>query len=369
MVTNEHIWTNRETDFILGTVITSNADRWTVDFRSEMPQELELTDVPILSPYYCFVNGHGLLMIPESGSTCLVVRHQSDYFVLGFLPPPDVTTTLPKQEATQNLLSPFSQQVTDAQKLADSGNGDVTPGRQSYRSNREGDMLPGDGVAKTKAGNKFKWLTDGTLLAEASKLCSTTWSRLKNTIVNVCINFRLVSPGVFVDIATDDVTENKKINFKIQVAKSSKDAAPSVLLETGFDADVFKLTIQTPSKEKRHEFRIAADGTVTQKIGNNLASPDISITYANNGDITEAASNNVARSAGSEYNITATTRVKVDAPTIELGPGALDALVKSTALQTKFNTHTHIVNSIGAPTAPPNILLDSTDATTNVKAS
>lgn len=366
---DEQIWTNKETLFILGTVITSNADRWTVDVRTEIPHELELRDIPILSPYYSFKSGHGLLMIPESGSTCIVARHQSDYFVMGFLPPPDATTTVPKQESTQNLLSPFSQQITDAQKLADAGNGDVTPGRQSYRSNREGDMLPGDGVAKTIAGNKFKWLTDGTLLAEAGKLCSTTWSRLKNTIINVCINFRLISPGVFVDIATDDVTEDKKINFTIQVAKSSKDAAPSVLLESGFDADVFKLTIQTPSKEKRHEFRIAADGTVTQKIGNNLASPDISITYSNNGDITEAASNNVARSAGSEYNITATTRVKVDAPTIELGPGALDALVKSTALQAKFNPHTHIAIGLGVPTSPPSLLLDPSDATTNVKAS
>lgn len=366
---DERIWENKETLFILGTVITSNADRWTVDVRTEIPHELELRDIPILSPYYNFQNGHGLLMIPEDGSTCIVARHQSDYFVMGFLPPPDATTTLPTQKVTQNLLSPFSQQITDAQKLADAGNGDVTPGRQSYRSNREGDMLAGDGVAKTKEGNKFKWTTDGGLLAHASNLCFTTWSKLKKTIFNFCINFKFLTPGIFVEIATDDVTEDKKINFTIQVAKSSNDAAPAVLLETGFDADVFKLTIQTPGEEKRHEFRIAADGAVTQKIGNNLASPDISIAYTNSGDITEAASNNVARSAGNEYNITATTRVKVDAPTIELGPGALDALLKSTSVQTKFNTHTHIAVGLGTPTFPPNVLLDPSDATTNVKAS
>ena len=55
-----------------------------------------------------------------------------------------------------------------------------------------------------------------------------------------------------------------------------------------------------------------------------------------------------------------TNKVVIDSPNIELGTGALEAVIKGETFQKLFNAHTHIGN-LGAPTSPPVVPLTGTE--------
>ena len=369
---HEPLWNERDTPFVKGTILTVNADRWTVDVLTEEPLELLLRDIPIMSPFYNYKFGNGLFMLPEPDTICVVGRHQDDFFILGFLPPADAGTTIkPKNEPNQDLFTAFQDRVAVTREAFVQQEA-VTdpPGRQSYRSNREGDMLAGDGVAKTSAGNKFKWLTNGTLLAEASKLCLRIWSRLRNTIIDIFVNYQQIGPGFQHEISVDEDDPTKPVNVRTQVAKATDDKEPVIIIEKGATPNVYRLTVQTSTGAKRHEYRIADDGAVTLKIGNDLTNPDVEISYANNGTMSRKSTAGIEEEAGTEYNIKAGTQVIVEAPNILLkdSSGTAVPLTKFNELAAAFLAHTHLgVTSGGEVSGTPSQPLDASIATTVVK--
>lgn len=369
---HEPIWNERHTPFVKGTIQTVNADRWTVDVLTEEPLELLLRDIPIMSPFYNYKFGNGLFMLPEPDTICVVGRHQDSYFIIGFLPPADAGTTIKvKNEPDQDLFTAFQDRVA-VTKEAFAREEAITdpPGRQSYRSNREDDMLAGDGVAKTSAGNKFKWLTNGTLLAESSKLCLRIWSRLRNTIIDIFVNYQQIGPGFQHEVNVDEDDPKKPVNVRTQVAKATGDKEPSIIIEKGATPNVYRLTVQTEDGDKRHEFRIADDGAITLKIGNDLANPDIEISYSNNGEISRKGTAGIEEEAGTEYNIKAGTQVTVEAPNILLkdSSGTPVPLTKFSELAIAFLAHTHLgVTSGGDLSGTPSQPLDASIGTTVVK--
>jgi len=58
--------------------------------------------------------------------------------------------------------------------------------------------------------------------------------------------------------------------------------------------------------------------------------------------------------------VTTDNKVVVDSPNIELGTGALEAVIKGETFQRLFNAHTHIGN-LGAPTSIPTVLLNGSE--------
>jgi hypothetical protein len=58
--------------------------------------------------------------------------------------------------------------------------------------------------------------------------------------------------------------------------------------------------------------------------------------------------------------VTTSNKVVVDSPNIELGTGALEAVIKGETFQRLFNAHTHVGN-LGAPTSPPVVPLTGTE--------
>lgn len=58
--------------------------------------------------------------------------------------------------------------------------------------------------------------------------------------------------------------------------------------------------------------------------------------------------------------VTTDNKVVVDSPNIELGTGALEAVIKGETFQRLFNAHTHIGN-LGAPTSIPTVLLTGSE--------
>lgn len=349
------------TPFLEGIIRDVDSEKWTCEVKT-LGLDQSLQDVRIMSPYFNFTNGHGIFQIPEIGSMCVVSRTQSDWFVVGFIPPSDVDDTegTESDEATtgsQNLSDPFLGQVAAIQdrllKQEQGGNG--IPKRHSFRSNREGDMIPGDGCAKTSAGNKFKWFTNGNLLAEASKLCQRIWSRLQNQIIDIAVRYSLLTPGVQKEITVSDDT--KEVLETIRVRRTTDDDTPQIQIKRGFITDeagiatnfVYEFIVQDNSGVK-HRITIGTDGERLVTIGN-PSLPAVKVEAKPNG----------------EYNLTTTTTIKIDAPSIVVGKGGEDFLVKLSALLVKYNAHTHNGN-LGAPTGPVlSGILDASDGTIKLK--
>ena len=344
------------TPFLEGIIRDVDSEKWTCEVKT-LGLDQSLQDVRIMSPYFNFTNGHGIFQIPEIGSMCVVSRTQSDWFVVGFIPPSDVDDTegTESDEATtgsQNLSEPFLGQVAAIQsrllKQEQGGNG--IPKRHSFRSNREGDMIPGDGCLKSRAGNKFKWFTNGNLLAEASKLCQRIWSRLQNQIIDIAARYSLLTPGVQKEITVSD--ETQEVLETIKVRRKTDDDTPQIQIKRGFinDQEVYEFIVQDSSGVK-HRISIGTDGEHLVTIGD----PSLPVVKIE------------AKPSG-EYNLTATTAVKVDAPSVTVGvTGIEDFLVKLSSLLPKYNAHTHNGN-LGAPTGPVlSGILDGSEGTTKLR--
>ena len=68
------------------------------------------------------------------------------------------------------------------------------------------------------------------------------------------------------------------------------------------------------------------------------------IVLQNNGEI--------ELNAATQININSSTKVKVNSPSVELGTGTLESILKGETFQALFNSHTHLGN-LGVNTGPP----------------
>ena len=355
----EDIYNQSAATFQEGIIRSVDAEKWTCEVGTQAYAQI-LTDVRIMSPYYNFSNGHGIFQIPEVGTMCVVTRSQSGWFIVGFLPPSDLAATEDvgtenTTSNTQDLSQPFLGQVTAIQNSIQQQqpSEDRRPARHSFRSNREGNMIAGDGCVKTRAGNKIKWFTNGNILLEASKICQRIYSRLQNRIVDIAARYSLLTPGVQKEIAVDE--ENQQVLETIQVRKTTSDEKPSLQIRRGFVSsdEVYEFIVQENGSTK---FRIVIkdDGEHLVTIGN-PSSPAVKLESKPNG----------------QYNVTGTVAIEVDAPSIIVGKTGEDLLVKFTAFEAKLNGHLHefldangAPKITGTPTAP---ILVSSDATVKLK--
>lgn len=363
-----------------GIIIAVDPNKWTVDVRTT-GLEQTLQDVRVTSPYFSFTNGHGIFQIPEIGTTAIVTRTQSDWIVIGFVPPSDIDGTIGNEgdkasTGTQDLNSEFLGQVAAIQNNVSAQEQGGPPGRHSFRANREGDMIEGDGCLKTIAGNKIKWFTNGNLLFEASKLCQRIMSRLKNTIIDIAANYNLLTPGFQKVIETDENTQ--QVIETTQVRKLSSEKKVRLQIKRGFVSatEIYEFFVQNPDgTTKTFQFGIKDTGEATWTVGD----PDTSgvrVEQKPTGEYNIIASGPVKIETKGSADIDAQGPVRVEsavsavveAPSITIGEGSADALVKLTSLLTKYNAHNHIGNQ-GSPTGPPLASLDVTDGTTKLKGS
>lgn len=352
----EDLYNQSATPFVEGEIRSVNAEKWTCEVKT-LGLDQSLQDVRIMSPYFNFTNGHGIFQIPEKGSLCMVGRALGGWFILGFIPPSDVDDTEGEEsdEATtgsQDLSSPFLGQVAAIQSrlLTRQQGGNGIPKANSFRANREGDMIPGDGCVKSRAGNKIKWFTNGNILVEASKLCQRIWSRLQNQIIDIATRYSLLTPGVQKEITVDD--RSQEVLETIKVRRKADDNIPQIVIKRGTVSgdDVYEFIVQDSGGVK-HKILIKNNGETVFTIGN-PSSPAVKVESKLTG----------------EYNLTTTATIKIDAPSVVAGVGAEDFLVKLTSFLTKYNAHTHNGN-LGTPTGPvlpPNSLVAS-DGTTKLR--
>ena len=98
-----------------------------------------------------------------------------------------------------------------------------------------------------------------------------------------------------------------------------------------------------------------------------IINPDSSITiqHKDTESIIELVGNTINIVSTSQVNVT-TEKAVIDAGAIELGSGALEAVIKGKTFQSLFNAHTHIGN-LGAPTSPPVVPLTGSELSTVTK--
>ncbi|KKN31760.1 hypothetical protein LCGC14_0820750 [marine sediment metagenome] len=369
---SEDFYNESATSHYEGIIIAVDSNKWTVDVRT-IGLEQSLQDVRVMAPYYSFRRGHGIFQIPEVGSMCVVTRTQSDWIVVGFLPPSDIDATLGNEgddasTGTQNLNDQFLGQVAAIKKnIANKKKQkEGPPGRHSFRSGREGDMIPGDGCVKTIAGNKIKWFTNGNILFESSSLCQRIMSKLKNTIIDICTSYNLLTPGFQHSIDTDEVTQ--RVLSTTQVRKLSSEKKPRLQVKQGFVGtdEIYEFTVfATDGKTKNFLFRIKDSGESVWTVGDPNTS-GVEVEQKPSGEYNITASGSVNVDAKGPVRVESAVSAVVEAPSITVGEGSADFLVKLAPLLAKYNAHTHIGNQ-GTPTGAPLVSLDATDGTTKLK--
>jgi len=204
-----------------------------------------------MTPYYFKERGQGLFFIPEVGAICIVVNAQGQYFVMGFLPPIDATYSAQVSPPKQNLSQPADGQTSE-QQTSD-------PAHVSYRSNREGDMVAGDGCLKTRAGNKLKIFTNGNILVSATYLCLRLYSKLENWIHDICVNYMMRTPGG--EIQWKNQTGQCEYSRKFKMATT--DPMETVKEEIGPSIGVSRRTVQSTVGIVQYKEQINPDGSFT----------------------------------------------------------------------------------------------------------
>jgi hypothetical protein len=413
-------------------VVSVYPDRWTCDVMCDLPHGGLIPDVPVMSLYYNPVNGHGAFQMPEPDSPCVILWITPSYpIIMGFLPVPDTAGSnrdveqspvvddlnKPLFDRSQEALSKAGNTSNEGSFGAQAQTGD--PGRLSFRMNREADMLPGDGVLKTKRGNKFKYFSNGTLLAQSTNLCLTLWQPLENKRTQISINNEEIMPGLTHTRLTDQPNEDTLDD--LQIKRKISDSDPSLRERKGLflfnkksvddqgevteseEEAMYQLQVDSVGIEEgvqeeevvpKTKFTVFKDGTIQID-----AEEDVPLNIVSKGDVSVVAPNvrvfteeefkvkaeqnidmqtlqDLLLKASGKAEIEATSEAIIKAASTLLGSdGATEPAVLGAAMTTlmnafilAFNAHTHgAPPTTGTPTVPFGLTMGPAEVSTNVK--
>jgi len=99
-----------------------------------------------------------------------------------------------------------------------------------------------------------------------------------------------------------------------------------------------------------------------------LGSGSVAIYDASGTKIVLTNDGEIEINGASQININSATKVKVDAPAVELGTGTLESILKGETFQALYNAHTHLGN-LGVNTGPPIVQSAPTELSQVVKGS
>jgi hypothetical protein len=412
-----------------------STERWTCDVMCDFPHGGLVSDVPISSLYYSPQNGHGTFVIPEVGSPCVIIWLNPAYpIILGFLPVPDVEGTnldVEQSPVLDDLNKPLFNRAQEALKNAGNTSSEGSfgtqaqkglPGRLSYRMNREGDMLPGDGVSKTKRGNKFKWYSNGSLLAQSTNLCLTIWNPLENKRTQISLNNEDVMPGLvhnrFTDQPNEETLDDLGVKRKILDSEFALRQRKGLFL---FDKKILDADGKVTESESEAMYQLQVDEVRTEE-GQKTSQvtpktkltvfedgaiqldteDDVPITVVSKGDVKVSAPNvqiftdeefkvkanqnidmetlqDILLKAAGKAEIEGGTQAIIKAAEVLVGSDSASQqavlgnamLALMNAFIAAFNTHTHATaGGVGTPSAPvvPFLqIMGPTELSTNVK--
>ena len=100
--------------------------------------------------------------------------------------------------------------------------------------------------------------------------------------------------------------------------------------------------------------------TITNKADDGYSNSGNSIVIDPDGNLQIDMDTDAIINLGGKAKITASSEIHLDCNTVNLGPSALESVIKGNTFQALFNAHTHTGN-YGAPTSPPILPLSGSE--------
>lgn len=329
-----------------GVIAAVDQERWTVTVELH-ESGVRQYDIPLMSPYFFHERGQGMYCVPEIGAQCIVAEAGGQYFVVGFLPPVDLSV---------NAAAPVREDLS--RLSADQASADSPAGaaRMSYRNRRDGDMLPGDYCLTTRARNRIKMFTNGNVLVEASRLCARIYSKLRNYIQDICVNYSLRTPGGEINWIND--ADDGSVVYERLVKANIDDLEPSFTEEIGAGAAIATRKVQTEAGVEMMSEQLNADGSAAYKFVAgihevNVTPTQVEISVLGGAHTVVINAEGVTLVTSGKLEATATTEIKLTSP-----GGVLDMKAAQTdwAILGNLNvtaTGNIVLNPVGNLYLPP----------------
>jgi len=325
-------------------IVSVNIDDWTVDCVSEYANKRHF-DVQVMAPYFHYINGEGIYVMPEVGALAWICTPSAGRFdtpfILGFQ-------------------APF-----------DTAQANFRAGRQS--------LNPGDIMLRTRDENFLVLRRGGVVQIGATPVCQTMYIPLRNIIHQYCENYQLDTFGgtMLWKTERDDQTDQgdalttlsfnvkDKANDKDHIAKlsigSHGDGEPNTLVlsihESGDEGAAAMMMLQI-TREGDVVWDLEKDWTVNV-VGKYTIAAEGDIGLESQGNLVvsgkadaslKAVDGDLALSAGANAGLSAGAAVTVEAPQIKLGGSAVEPVIKG---QQFVFFMTDLLTKIAAFASPP----------------
>jgi hypothetical protein len=328
-------------------IFNVNIDDWSVDCISEHGVK-RYFDIQVMSPYFHFMNGEGIYVMPEIGALAwlciLSTGKMAPAFLLGYQAPFDETD-------------------------------------KSYRAGRQ-NLNPGDIMMRTRDENFIILRRGGVIQIGATPIAQRMYVPLRNFIQDFCENYKLSTFGgeMFWETLRDDQTTDgtAPTKFSLKAKSKANDEEHIATLTMGSHGEVDPLTMEltvwtdgTKDREARVQLQITNEGDVTWNIEKDwtqniagkytvAAGDDATIETQGKAAVTaqgdaalESVGGNLSMSAGVNADMTAGVVATVDAPVIKMGGNALSQAVKGTELFTVLSAFANAQAQVATgPLAP-----------------
>jgi hypothetical protein len=102
--------------------------------------------------------------------------------------------------------------------------------------------------------------TNGNIIVQASRICSRFYSKFRNLIQDVCLNFKMTTPGGESNWIND--ADDGSVVYDRQVKENIDDVEPSFVEKIGSKGSIYNRTVQDPDDaEEMFSEQINSDGS------------------------------------------------------------------------------------------------------------
>jgi hypothetical protein len=307
-------------------IVNVNIVDWSVDCVSEKGGK-RYFDIQVMSPYFHYMNGEGIYAVPEVGAVAWLCLPSEGRFAAPFL---------------LGFMSPFEQDT------------------QSFRSGRQ-NLNPGDIMLRTRDENFVVLRRGGVLQMGATPVAQRMFIPIRNYIKDFCENYELATFGGTLSWTTerdDQTTDGSSPTvLRISAKEKANDSGNAVELSLGSHGEDSPTTLELvvrSSGDKNAEAKvtltITKEGDVVWDVKKSISvtaygdidisTTDGSLNVSSGKDVSLSASGSLSADFAQDAKISTSGSLlmsgdqgaTLDSPTICLGRGASNPVVKGTEL-------------------------------------
>jgi hypothetical protein len=285
-------------------IVNVNIENWSVDAVSVFGNK-RFFDIQVMSPYFHFMNGEGIYVMPEVGAMAWLCKPSSGKFGAPFL---------------LGYQAPFDEDTS------------------SFRNSRQS-LNPGDIMMRTRDENFMILRRGGVVQLGATPTCQTMYVPIRNMLKNFCENYELNTFGGemtwFTD-RTDQTTDGSAPTvFTLAARERANDQNPVATLTMGSHGEGNPTTLRIAIKESSQksaavtvDLTLGKDGNVKLEVKKNVSVLAESFSVVTStGDVSFNSGKNFDAVCKGTMALTATGGVKVSSPaTVEIA-GATSTVI------------------------------------------